>query len=490
MDASARHGVSARVQFRHATVCDLASGALQLAEPLTGYDGLFLGEFCEHIGGITTFLSDVHAAVGDGVRVVVTVPSGPFSELLPVDTPKQKGHVHHYRPRDLDAIFGAQQGYTRDYLDCGYSPRGVAIGHWIIRYTTSAAPVGVRPLAHWHRTVRPKARLSVGLLAHYATKYLTTCLSSIFPIADEILIADTESTDRAELEHIAQRFGATLVTIPHVSRLEGGFSQARNVTLSMATGDWFLWIDADEELVGSAGVWKYLQSGVFRGYAVKQNHLMIDCPSHFDTPVRLFKRGADIEFYGCVHEQPQMGDCNGDILPALQVYDVQIAHVGYLHEGIRRQKANGRNLPLLLRDRQVFPDRTLGLVLLLRDCVTQAEWRRESGRPVADVAPLWSQAVHIFETHFLDPTHRFHALARPFYEQAVRNIRGAIEVETSLGGSVQGLQGRRAEPKRFWVRTPEQIRPLLDYYTDKALAVYRPVTVDVEPVSAPEVVMA
>ena len=486
--AADRHGVSARVEFRHATICDLDSGAVQ-ADLLADVrpDAVFIGEFLEHVAGSTRFLTDVTAAVGPGVRVVLTMPSGPFGEMLPVDLPKQRGHVHHYRPRDLEAMFGAQDGFTVDYLDCGFSPRGMGLGHWIVRYTTSATPIGVRPLAHWHRTIRPKPGLSVGILAHDATKWLNNCLSSVWPIADEIILADCASSDRTELEHIARRWGAILVNVPPVQQLEGGFSQARNITLGVATCDWFLWIDTDEELVGNGGLCKYLESGPFRGYAVRQNHLMLDAPPHFDTPVRLFRRGPDIEFYGVVHEQPQMGDCNGDVVPALQVLDVQIAHTGYVTEAVRRQKATGRNLPMLVRDRQVFADRQLGLVLWIRDCVTQAAWRLEEtgGRQTPEVLSMWSQAISTFEAHFADPAHRLHALARPFYENAVQHLRGAIEFETSLGGALQGLGTRHAAPKRFWVRTPAQIPPLLAHYQRDAMKVFDEAAIDVEPWVAP-----
>ena len=492
--AAERHNVADRVDFRHDVVCDLETGALN-AESLAGVagvDGLFLGEFIEHVAGSPRLLNDLAAKLGAGVSVVITVPSGPFSEMLPVDMVKQRGHVHHYRPYDLDVMFGGQDNFTVDYLDCGLSPRGAALGHWIVRYTTNPAkPVNARPVAHWHWTMRPKQKLSFGILAHNATKDLNACLSSIWPVADEIIVADTGSDDRAELEHICARWGAMLVAIPPVQRLEGGFSQARNITMDAATGDWFAWIDSDETMVGNGGIRKYLESGPFTGYAVFQNHLMLDCPKHADTPIRIFRKRPDIEFYGVVHEQPQMGDCNGDILPALQLFDVQIAHTGYLTEDVRRSKSTRRNFPLLMRDRKVFPERQLGIVLVIRDLITHAAWRLEQthGKPDAQVWAMYRQAVALFEANFLDPHHRLHFLARPFYESAVQHVHGAMECEHAMGGAVGGLKGRHAKPDTFWVRTPEHLEPMLDYYRKKALKPYEPITLDVEPwVPTPEAV--
>lgn len=485
--AAERHGVADRVTFHHATICALETGIIDPAAVPTPqgapYDGVFLGEFCEHVAGVERLLNDVSGMVGPGAQVVITVPSGPFSEMLPVDMVKQRGHVHHFRPRDLEEMFTGQDAFTVDYLTVGMAPRGAPLGHWLVRYRTSATAVKPRPFRHWARTIRPKPRLSVGILAHNATNDLTTCLASIWPVADEIIVADTGSDDRAELERQCDRFKATLITVPPVQALEGGFSQARNITMDAARGEWFLWIDADEQILGNGNIHKYLDAGVFRGYAIKQQHLMVDCQVHFDTPVRLFRRGDDIEFYGVVHEQPQQGDCNGDILPTLQLHDVQIAHTGYLTEAVRRHKSIHRNLPLLMRDRKVFPDRLLGVVLVIRDLVTQAAWRVEQlgGKRDAEVWAMYRQAIALFEVYFLDPAHRLHDLARPFYEQAVCHVRGAIEVETSMGGAVQGLQGRRAEPRRFWVRHHDQIKPILDHYQRQALRVYEPTTIDVEP---------
>lgn len=482
--AAERHGVADRVSLRHETVCDLATGQVQpLSVQGESFDGVFLGEFCEHVAGVQTLLSGVRDLVGDGARVVITVPSGPFGEMRPLDMPAQKGHVHHFRPRDLDAVFGQQQDYTVDYLPCGHGPRGSAMGHWVIRFVTSAAPFGARPLAHWHTTMRPWLGLSVGILCHNCTPTLPATLNSIWPIADEIILADCSSDDRAELDRIAVRYGATVYDLPPVSSLREGFSAARNATLELASNHWFLWIDSDEVLAWNAGLAKYLQSGVFNGYALMQNHLMLDAPKHADTPVRVFRKRDDVQFYGVVHEQPQQGHCNGDILPTLQLFDVQIAHTGYLHENIRRAKSRSRNRPLLVRDSEVFPDRELGKVLWIREFVTEAAWRIEDlgGTPDAAVFECYRRAVALFEANFLDPAHRLHDIARPFYEQAVKHIAGAMEFQTAFGGAMGGMKGRQAAPKSYWVRTPEHIKPLLDQAQAKALKVFEVPPLDVEP---------
>lgn len=69
---------------------------------------------------------------------------------------------------------------------------------------------------------------------------LPRALSSLEPIVDEIVVVDTGSTDKSR--EIAALYGATV--IGHQWRDD--FSEARNLSLSYATGDWILVMDADE----------------------------------------------------------------------------------------------------------------------------------------------------------------------------------------------------------------------------------------------------
>ena len=59
---------------------------------------------------------------------------------------------------------------------------------------------------------------------------------------DEIVVVDTGSSDRTV--EIAESFGARVVSFPW----NGSFADARNVSLEHATGDWIMYLDADEQL--------------------------------------------------------------------------------------------------------------------------------------------------------------------------------------------------------------------------------------------------
>ena len=82
--------------------------------------------------------------------------------------------------------------------------------------------------------------LSVVMIVKDEEDCLAECLESARHIADQIVIADTGSTDGTM--DIARRFGAKLIEIPW----RDDFSDARNRCLAEATGDWILHVDADE----------------------------------------------------------------------------------------------------------------------------------------------------------------------------------------------------------------------------------------------------
>ncbi len=73
---------------------------------------------------------------------------------------------------------------------------------------------------------------------------LPRCLAAVADAVDEIIIVDTGSVDRTI--EIARSFGAQVIE----REWTGSFSDARNASFDAATGDWILYLDADEVLVG------------------------------------------------------------------------------------------------------------------------------------------------------------------------------------------------------------------------------------------------
>ncbi|MBN1227720.1 MAG: glycosyltransferase [Deltaproteobacteria bacterium] len=82
--------------------------------------------------------------------------------------------------------------------------------------------------------------LSVCMIVKNEENHIARCLTSALPVADEMIVVDTGSTDRTK--DIAAAFGAKVFEFPWT----GDFSEARNFSLSKASGDWIFVLDADE----------------------------------------------------------------------------------------------------------------------------------------------------------------------------------------------------------------------------------------------------
>jgi GT2 family glycosyltransferase/MoaA/NifB/PqqE/SkfB family radical SAM enzyme/Flp pilus assembly protein TadD/glycosyltransferase involved in cell wall biosynthesis len=170
--------------------------------------------------------------------------------------------------------------------------------------------------------IKKKAKektLSLCMIVKNEQTNLVRCLSSIKAAVDEMIVVDTGSTDRTK--ELAAVFGAKVFDF----NWDEDFSSARNFSLSKATGDWILVIDADETVssrdhetirdlilksqVGTGGY--YLTT---RNYVVEANTAgwVANDGSYRDEDagtgwypnrkVRLFRNDPRIRFSGAVHE--------------------------------------------------------------------------------------------------------------------------------------------------------------------------------------------
>jgi glycosyltransferase involved in cell wall biosynthesis len=117
----------------------------------------------------------------------------------------------------------------------------------------------------------------------------------------ELIIADTGSSDKTP--EIAERYADTFLEIPW----NDDFSEARNATLRAAKGEWFMFIDADEELAGGEEIAEFFQSGDYKNYNsatyIQRNYSDLAATSYTDyRPARLTKITPETVFEGNVHE--------------------------------------------------------------------------------------------------------------------------------------------------------------------------------------------
>ena len=107
------------------------------------------------------------------------------------------------------------------------------------------------------RLVTPDSRLaqsvSCCMIVKDAEGTLHRCLKSVRPFVEELIICDTGSQDSTR--EIAAGYADEVREIPW----DDDFGEARNRAIGHAKGDWILWIDADEYLVGGERLEKYLR---------------------------------------------------------------------------------------------------------------------------------------------------------------------------------------------------------------------------------------
>jgi len=83
-------------------------------------------------------------------------------------------------------------------------------------------------------------KLSVVLLVRNEEENIGKCLTGVKDIADEIIVADDESTDKTV--EIAESFGAKIIRVKH----EPLFHINKEKVLEAAQNEWILQLDADE----------------------------------------------------------------------------------------------------------------------------------------------------------------------------------------------------------------------------------------------------
>jgi glycosyltransferase involved in cell wall biosynthesis len=206
-------------------------------------------------------------------------------------------------------------------------------------------------------------------------RFLGDCLKSLKGVADEIVVVDTGSTDRTK--EIAAGCGAKIFDFPWID----DFSAARNDSIIHCSGEWILYIDADERLgpIDKEAVRADLSRPGFAAFTVKYRPI-----SWFTTfrEYRIFRNDPRIRFEGIIHETvvpSVMKVCEED---GLQIGDSVLAvdHIGYDGDLGRKHR---RNLPLLERHVANLPENIflryrLGAVLKgLGDTEgAEREWRR------------------------------------------------------------------------------------------------------------------
>lgn len=307
------------------------------------------------------------------------------------------------------------------------------------------------------RPVPAAPRISLCMIVRNEERVLSDCLASAKPWFDEIIVVDTGSTDRT-LE-IARDHGVRL----YEHAWQDSFSDARNVSLKYATGDWIFWMDADDTLPPSSGE-------TIRKVAAQAPREVVGfvIPVQFvdDSPgagtrvdhVKLFRNVPGVCFEGHIHEQ---------VLPSLRALGGQIArcdalvlHSGYDTSPEGQARKRERDKRLLGLDLAARPDHPFVLFNLgmtahyssehaeavdwLRKCISVSQPAeshvrkayamlgvslRELGQPQAAIE-IWLRGLAAVKD---DPELRFHLAMTLANLGELRESRLHYEAIQSLG---------------------------------------------------------
>ncbi|HPI36858.1 MAG TPA: glycosyltransferase [Ignavibacteriaceae bacterium] len=189
------------------------------------------------------------------------------------------------------------------------------------------------------------ATLTLSMIVKNEEQHLGACLESIKGIADEIVVVDTGSTDNTI--KIAESFNSKIFSFEWVN----DFSAARNFALSKSTGNWILYLDADERLKPESlkELRQIIKGNKKTGIWCK----VVSLDDKNNRPnlmkyIRLFKNSPGIKFTGKAHEQIiQSLVSNGY---SLSNSKIEILHYGYNVDKEVLDKKASRNLELLLSE--------------------------------------------------------------------------------------------------------------------------------------------
>ncbi len=181
--------------------------------------------------------------------------------------------------------------------------------------------------------------LSAALIVRDEERFLDDCLDSLSGWVDEVVVVDTGSQDRTR--DIARSRGARLLR----HRWRDDFAAARNVALDACNGDWILYIDADERVIGGLpeSVQAQLANPGIVGLTVKFRPVT---GFTFYREPRLFRRHEEIRFRGLIHEThlPDLYQLAARERRVIEHSELELHHLGY--DGDISHK-HPRNLPLL-----------------------------------------------------------------------------------------------------------------------------------------------
>lgn len=267
-------------------------------------------------------------------------------------------------------------------------------------------------------------KLSACMIVKNEEAMLERCLNSIKHLVDEIIIVDTGSTDSTV--EIAKSFNARIFHHPW----EDDFSKHRNQSISYATGDWILVIDADEEL-DAASITKNRLKETLKKKSKNENALFITILEKNSAGevtnkikrARFFRNHADVIYRGIVHNTPEYKGSTGEL-------ELNLFHYGYALSEEKMLERHRRTSYLLHQRVEQNPDDYPAYFYLAQLCMQMNEEKKgiEYARKCLDLLENVKEKdenIHFYYSiyHILALT----LISQEDYHTAIEIVREGLE---------------------------------------------------------------
>ncbi|OGC95823.1 MAG: hypothetical protein A2W25_15215 [candidate division Zixibacteria bacterium RBG_16_53_22] len=426
--------------------------AIRDACPLS--DFIIAAEVIEHVGDSQGYVDTLADCLRNAQsKMVITTPYGPWEAQGYREQGYRRAHLHHFERADLQEMLGHHPDYKVVAAPSGQSRFHAPLGSYIVSFSKPTEPSRAINYTRKVMQTMPDQTVSCCMIVKDAEQDIVRCLRSVLPFVQEVVVGVDRATRDATLELLRILERTNLLVAFRIIDLEPvqetGFAAARNATLRYASCDWILWIDSDEVLSNAEHpTSRLLRNSMYNGFAVRQHHFSTDPVGiiKVDMPCRLFRNRKGIQFFGAVHEHPEL-KLNEGLGPVSLMSGMEIVHHGYANEQVRRKRFD-RNLPLLKRDREELPERLLGKFLWLRDLAQLTQYELEDNCLDRDALPQRiEEGINLWLELLAAKNYRIILDALPYYSQLAIIKGGGVDFSFVVNANWMGEAKLEGVPK-------------------------------------------